>query len=182
MWNKIAGTVVIPGKSQAETVTLDQIESLLLNPPNDVIYIIHSNLHFQWKIDPRVLTAIVDTSISSPNLRAEAYTAEQLDEQLTDNFNSFLNNPKKGMKINTNSNIVTVSSIFDWFGNNFTNYVGGDATIIDYIVLYYANSSSPTNYQWLKTHKNPTVEFIAYDWYLNAKDGEIPCDHAAYVF
>lgn len=46
--------------------------------------------------------------------RKEAYTNTSIDQQLTDNFNNYLLNTKKGMFINQKENFIQLSSIFNW--------------------------------------------------------------------
>jgi hypothetical protein len=154
VWGKIAGIVA------GEPKSLDDIENFLRDPPN-------------MKEDPRLHTAIVCASISCPNLRKEAYTNTSIDQQLTDNFNNYLLNTKKGMFINQKENFIQLSSIFNWFESDFTNYFEPNSqpkTVIDYILLYlYKNNS---NYQYLQNYKNNiNIEYFSYNWDLNADPG-----------
>ncbi|MGJ8688220.1 MAG: DUF547 domain-containing protein [Gammaproteobacteria bacterium] len=77
--------------------------------------------------EPRMHFAIVCASLSCPNLRNEAYTAEKLDQQLEDQTRTFLNNETKGLVLDAQR--VRVSQIFDWFEEDF-DASGGVETFI----------------------------------------------------
>ena len=72
--------------------------------------------------DPRIHMAIVCASVSCPDLRDEAYTANQLDQQLDDQSRLFVTNSKKGVL--QRGKTLHVSKIFDWFEDDF-HVVGG---------------------------------------------------------
>lgn len=78
--------------------------------------------HIEHKIlrpmgDPRIHAAIVCASKGCPILRAEAYTADRLSEQLDDNVRRWLKDPKRGLKVSGGK--VGLSKIFSWFGDDF---------------------------------------------------------------
>ena len=100
VWKKDAG--IIGGKP----VSLDEIENDVLRPMGE----------------PRIHMAIVCASISCPDLRAEPYTAEKLDEQLDDQAKKFLSNPQKGLVIEGKK--AKTSKIFDWFSEDFDKAYG----------------------------------------------------------
>lgn len=72
--------------------------------------------------DPRIHVAVNCASMSCPDLRPEPYTAGNLDAQLDDQAVKFLAQKNKGILIDNNS--VYLSSIFDWFEDDFV-VVGG---------------------------------------------------------
>lgn len=91
--------------------SLQEVENYMRSPPNNL------------PEDPRLhagkciilsFQAIVCASISCPDVRKGAYSVENVDEELTDNFNRFLQNPKKGMYVDQSSGEVTLSEIFYW--------------------------------------------------------------------
>ena len=100
VWKRDAG--VLDGK----TFTLDQIEHKILRKMDE----------------PRIHFAIVCASLSCPDLRAEAYVAEQLDSQLDDQLQQFVANPGKGSV--AEGNRVKISKIFDWFEEDFESAGG----------------------------------------------------------
>lgn len=100
--------------------------------------------------EPRIHFAINCASGSCPPLRNEAYTAEKLEQQLTDQAKVFINSPQYN-KITTSS--VELSSIFNWFGGDFQK----DGSLIQYI----------NKYSNTKINENAKVRYLDYDWSLN---------------
>jgi len=130
VWKKEAG--MIGGKA----VSLDDIENRVLRPLKE----------------PRIHFAIVCASISCPDLRAEPYTAKNLDQQLTAQTESFLNNAQKGVLVDGKG--VRISKIFKWFKEDF-KAVGGVET---FMMTY--RKDLPQSF---------TIEgYIDYDWSINA--------------
>jgi hypothetical protein len=129
VWGKTAG--IIDGKE----ISLDTIENEILRPMGD----------------PRIHFAIVCASVSCPDLRAEPYTAEKLNAQLDEQVSLFLNNPKKGLSVD--SKAIHVSKIFDWFEEDFKIEGGVDAFIRRY------RTALP---------RLPIEADIRYVWFLNS--------------
>jgi hypothetical protein len=104
--------------------------------------------------EPRIHMAIVCASISCPDLRAEAYTADALDRQLDDQVSTFLRNDAKGVRLTPTG--LEVSRIFKWFADDFAK-TGGvvpfirrympqvppDADIADYLDYNWSLNSTP---------------------------------------
>lgn len=67
--------------------------------------------------DARIHFAIVCASLSCPDLRTEAYTAAQLESQLTLQTRTFISNTTKGVRIEPEA--VYISAIFNWFAQDF---------------------------------------------------------------
>ncbi len=131
VWEKNAG------KIGGTIVTLNDIEHEILRPMGE----------------PRIHMAIVCASISCPDLRTEPYTAEKLNEQLTDQTRLFLSNSQKGLKIMGNR--ATTSKIFDWFEEDFLiGYEG-----VEDFIRQYSELHSDIN---LRTN-------LSYDWKLNGE-------------
>lgn len=97
VWKKEVG--VVAGKKR----TLNEIEHEILRKMSE----------------PRIHVAIVCASVSCPDLRGEAYTADKLDEQLNDQLKLFLANAEKGLRVDLNKGRVYLSSIFKWFKEDF---------------------------------------------------------------
>jgi len=124
------------------------------------------------KEDSRLHACIVCASVSCPNLRKGAYIIQGLDAQMTDNFNDFINNTKKGMAVDRDAKKVQLSKIFDWYADDFKNAVNGE--VLDFILLYLSPNHS--DYQWLKDNKDSVkLDYFDYDWDVNA-NGDLPCD------
>ncbi|MCB9898795.1 MAG: DUF547 domain-containing protein [Planctomycetes bacterium] len=118
--------------------------------------------------EPRIHFAIVCASKSCPDLRAEAYVAERLDEQLDDAVRRFLSDPKKGLRTATESGFfggkdynVYLSKLFDWFEDDFET--GGGS------VLGFVRGHAPeAAVAYIDEHADDLdVEWLDYDWTLN---------------
>ena len=77
VWQKPAGVL------NGEIISLDTIEHKILRKLSE----------------PRIHFAIVCASLSCPDLRNEAYLADQLHQQLDEQAKQFINNDQKGLKI-----------------------------------------------------------------------------------
>ncbi len=133
-------------------LSLDAIEHEILRPMGD----------------PRIHFAINCASFSCPDLRDEAYLPSRLDAQLDDATKRFLANTAKGAKVATESGFfggkdhnLYVSSIFDWFEEDFDRWTGG--------VVAFVQRHGPDNVvAFIKAHrKDLDVETFDYDWSLN---------------
>ena len=100
--------------------------------------------------EPRIHAALVCAAKSCPPLRNEAFLANQLHAQLNDQMNDFINDPTKN---NIKTNAATVSSIFNWYGTDFTK----TKPLVDWLNIY-----SKT-----KLGESAKISFADYDWALN---------------
>ena len=105
--------------------------------------------------EPRIHFAIVCASHSCPRLLNEAYEPDTLEDQLNTNAVFFFAN-KENFNIDEKKQVVYLSSILDWFGEDF-----GDSTaaILDKISPLLAESESETS--------NWKVKYLPYSWKLN---------------
>ena len=105
--------------------------------------------------DPRIHYGLNCASIGCPNLRAEAYNAENLDRALDEQTREFINNPR-GAKVENGK--LTVSRIFLWYEND---YGEGKADIISHLNQYAAPD--------LKNDLAgiSSISKYEYDWSLN---------------
>ncbi len=136
VWKRPAG--VVAGKER----TLNDVEHEILRKMGD----------------PTIHVAIVCASVSCPDIRKEAYTAERLDEQLDDQMQKFLENSGKGMKVDAKKKRVYLSSIFNWFEEDFESQGGVIAFISQYV--------SPSEKKNLKKY-GKNLKYLDYNWDLN---------------
>lgn len=129
------------GKVGGKTRTLDEIEHRILRKMGD----------------PRIHAAIVCASVSCPDLRQEAYSAENLDSQLDDQLRAFLANQKKGFRVDGGRKGVYLSSIFKWFKEDFDAKGGVETFLASYV---------PKDGQALLL-ANPRISYMDYNWGLN---------------
>lgn len=123
------------------TVTLNEIEHKILRPMGD----------------PRIHMAINCASLSCPDLRAQAYTAAKLNQQLNEQSRLFLQNTNKGMRVDGQT--LVMSKIFDWFEDDF-DAVGG----VWAFVKHHAGKvpiALPGG--------QPTIKYLSYNWQLNGQ-------------
>lgn len=123
--------------------SLDDIEHQVLRPMGDF------RIHF----------AIVCASIGCPPLRNEAYQADQLDAQLTDNAEKFFADPKK-FQADVSRSTLSLSPILQWFEKDFgANETARLQTIAPLLPTDEARR--------LATSGAATVLYLDYDWGLN---------------
>ncbi len=109
--------------------------------------------------EPRIHFAIVCASQSCPRLLNRAYTAENLDEQLTTNTRAFFAD-SKNFRYHAQSRRFHLSSILKWFGKDFGS---GQAAQLKAISPYL-----PTKAAYQAAQNNTVnVSYLDYDWSLN---------------
>ena len=115
--------------------------------------------------DPRIHFAINCASVSCPPLLNEAYLPEKLDEQMERSTKYFINN-KNNFKIDENIKVIYISAIFDWYEDDFTDWLKKEypqmknPVILDYIKLYYNETFLDEWYEF-------DIKIMDYDWSLN---------------
>jgi hypothetical protein len=103
--------------------------------------------------EPRIHFAIVCASFSCPNLRREAYKAEILEQQLSEQTELFLEDQTKNQ---IRKEEIKISKIFSWFEGDFTK----KGSLIDFLNLY-----SP-----IKIDAKAKISNMNYNWSLNKQD------------
>ncbi len=109
--------------------------------------------------EPRVHFAIVCASVGCPRLLNEAYTPERLKSQLTDNTGDFFAR-RRNFQVDPGGRKVRVSSILDWFGEDFgpTPQKG-----LAGLAQYMPDEAS----RRLVASQGFSVSYLNYDWSLN---------------
>ena len=118
-----------------KTYTLNQIEHEILRKQFD---------------EPRIHFAIVCASFSCPMLRNEAYSVDNLNVQLNDQADKFINDKPRN---NITAQKAEISELFNWFKGDFTK----NGTLADYI----------NNYSKIKISKKTPISYMPYNWSLN---------------
>ena len=135
-------------------------------------HIEHEILRVQFN-EPRIHVALVCAAKGCPPLRNEPYAGPRLDAQLNDQAAAFLADITK-FKIDRKKEIVRLSPIFKWFGEDFVKTYAPPENTGD----LDAELSAVMNY--LATHANALfrpylyrgkyeVKYLDYDWSLNGK-------------
>jgi len=109
--------------------------------------------------EPRIHFAIVCASRSCPKLRAEAYAASRLDEQLDGSARDFVNDPARN-RFDRERKVAWLSKIFEWFEDDFAAEAG---SLPAYVARYVADVDLARDL----VSTPYTVQFLDYDWRLN---------------
>lgn len=143
-------------RAAGRRITLDDIEHRTLRP--------------QFR-DARIHFAINCASVSCPPLREEPYVADRLDAQLDDAARRYLASPP-GLQVDGST--LRVSSIFDWYGDDFIpKFVGlvtGDRREKERAILGAIAQFGPLEAQRVARRSDVRVRFLPYDWSLNDVD------------
>jgi hypothetical protein len=116
--------------------------------------------------DPRIHFAANCASIGCPALRAEAYTGKTLSTQLEDQTQQFMRDKGKNFVKN---NVLNVSSIFNWYREDFEKGWQNIHALNDFFLSYSQELGLSSNdIEQLKAGKLSIV-FTDYDWKLNSK-------------
>lgn len=117
--------------------------------------------------DPRIHFAVNCASIGCPALREEAYTAEKLEQQLTEQTTRFLTDTTRNYIKGDN---LYLSSIFKWYRDDFEAGFRGTQSLEDFLLLY-ATALTLTENQKSALHKQDlNIKFLDYNWKLNATE------------
>ena len=152
VWDKLTWTVA------GESLTIGHIEHGILRPD------------FR---EPRIHFVIVCASIGCPDLRAEAYTYDRLNEQMDEQTRLYVSNQNKGVKLDFEKKEVSVTKLFKWFTEDFVvdaadrvtvRNKSNDGRIALKFISHYLNEG-PT--RALLQSKDTDFGYLSYDWSLN---------------
>jgi hypothetical protein len=131
-----------------QEVTLDAIEHNLLRP--------------YWK-DPRIHFGVNCASMSCAPLPPWAFTGSEVDRQLDERARAFLSSRDN---VRIEGGRLLVSKYFEWYGDDFT--AAGWEPRADTIPGFIARYTRPEVSSFLEENETPELEFMDYDWSLNA--------------
>lgn len=114
--------------------------------------------HFK---EPRIHFALVCAAIGCPPLRNEAYATDRLDEQLAAQA-QYVHTHDGWFQFDANAGVVRLTSLYNWYAGDFEQAAGS--------VLQFAARYAPQLKKALDAGQKPTVEFLDYDWSLNAQE------------
>ena len=117
--------------------------------------------------DPRIHFAVNCASIGCPALREEAYTADKLEQQLTEQTARFLTDKTRNY---IKGNTFYMSSIFKWYGDDFEKGFRGTKSIQRFVSLYSDALKLTDDQKMALTKEKLKIKFLDYDWKLNAKN------------
>ncbi len=119
----------------------------------------HEILRKRFK-DPRIHFAIVCASSGCPPLPRIAYNEENVQIRLEEETRKYINSTR-GTRIDRAENTLHLSKLFDWFKSDFVEKSG---SVIDFVRPYLREEVV----RFLD--RKPKIDFLQYDWALNAKE------------
>ena len=122
----------------------------------------HEQIRPHFK-EPRIHFALVCAAIGCPPLRNEAYATDRLEAQLAAQA-QYVHTHDRWFQFDANGNVVKLTSLYNWYAGDFEQ-AGGS-------VLSFAARYSPPLKAALDAGRKPKVEFLNYDWSLNAKESK----------
>jgi hypothetical protein len=143
-------------KVMGQDITLNQIE--------------HEILRKKYN-DPRIHAVLVCAAIGCPLLEDRAFFPQNLDARLDKANQDFINNPEK-VTLDTLNNILYLSSIFDWYKEDYPVSQEGNQSLKNFdedlrgvveFILRYINDSKA---EFIRQN-SPKLKFLDYDWTLN---------------
>ncbi len=147
---------------EKETDSIRNLGSVLKNPWKKFKWALHGKEYtldaIEHKIlrkmnEPRIHMAINCASLSCPDLRAEAYSADKLESQLKEQTELLLKDTTKGMVLTGKD--IKLSKIFDWFDEDF----GNEKELVAFLRQYNANVPADAEVDG----------YLKYNWKLNSK-------------
>jgi len=120
----------------------------------------HDKLRRTWA-EPAVHACIVCASASCPNLRAEAYVAQRLREQMRDQCSAWVSSSTKGLLFDAARSTLYLSRIFLWFEDDF----GGRRGVIDFVAAAMRDREQAAA---VRAARRLTVRYFEYSWELNS--------------
>lgn len=117
--------------------------------------------------DPRIHFAVNCASIGCPALLEEAYTADKLEQQLTAQTKRFLTDTSRNYIAD---DTLYLSSIFKWYKSDFEQGFKGANSLNEFIVIYADALNLDQNQQQAIKNNDMDIEFLDYNWALNAKN------------
>ncbi len=114
--------------------------------------------------DPRIHFAVNCASIGCPALRPEAFVATRLDAQLEDQSVRFLRDRRRNrLRADGSTLVLELSSIFDWYGDDFASQGGPTGFVASRAKAIGANADQVSALRSGRVKPG----FLDYDWALN---------------
>ena len=134
-----------------EPVTLDEIEHEMIRGWD------------RYK-DPRIPFAVNCAARGCPALRNEAYVSDRLERQLEESTKLFLSDRSRNYFDNGR---LYVSSIFDWYEEDFERGWGGIDSVAEFLANYPSELGLDGQTVGSLRAGNLRIRYLRYDWDLN---------------
>lgn len=116
--------------------------------------------------EPLIHFAANCASIGCPALLNEAYVAETLEQQLLESTRKFLSDQNRN-RFDTETGTLDVSSIFDWYAEDFSNGWRGYDSLQDFFRTHADWMTDDTEAAERLKQGPLKIRFLDYDWRLN---------------
>jgi len=114
--------------------------------------------------EPRIHFAVNCASIGCPSLRGEAYIGSKIDMQLDEQTRQFLGDSSRNI---LNGHKLSLSKIFDWYGDDFETGWRGLENLESFIA-FYGDALHLSDTDRIKlSNGDINIKFNKYDWSLN---------------
>ena len=114
--------------------------------------------------EPRIHFAVNCAAVGCPALRAEAYTGEMLEAQLEDSTRKFLADRSRNY---FDGSRLYVSSIFDWYEEDFEKGWGGIDSVSEFLAAYAVQLGLDEVTANDLRSGDIRIRHLRYDWSLN---------------
>jgi uncharacterized protein DUF547 len=140
----------------------------LFGEKTDLDHIEHGLIRENYN-EPRIHFAVNCASKGCPALQKQAYTANELEQQLEKAAIQFMRDPERN-RFNKEKKMLEISSIFNWFTGDFTK----NGTLESYIAKYISDDPEvikilTTKSSGINPSNKVSIIFLDYDWSLNKK-------------
>ncbi len=110
--------------------------------------------------DPRIVFAVSCAAVSCPDRTDKTFSAADLDQQLDTIVRGLLANSTKGLAIDKQRKVLTLS----WILKSDRRLFGDDDGLLDFVARYAPAETR----DWMDAHRDAiTIEFFEHDWALN---------------
>lgn len=120
----------------------------------------HEKIRPQYK-EPRIHFALVCASKGCPGLRKEAFTAENLNENLENSTTQFLKDSSRN-RYDPKKKELFLSLIFKWYKEDFIKAKG---SVQQFVIPYLFSVQEQAKSDFSKI----PIQYLDYDWTLNEK-------------
>ena len=138
---------------EKQNLTLNQIENRIIRPEFN---------------EPRIHAAVNCAAIGCPPLLGEAFTGAKLEDQLASQMKAFMAGTSRNQFHKADKKVI-LSSIFDWYGDDFKTAATGTkraTDLRDYLIASGPESAgkNAADRAWIR---DAVIEYSEYNWKLN---------------
>ncbi len=128
--------------------------------------------------DPRIHFGVNCASIGCPALLNEAFVGSKLDQQLDRMTKGFLRDRSRNRLENGN---LAVSSIFNWYGDDFEQGWRDAETLDEFFALYADSLDLSEDDIEALSDGDMDISFLEYDWRLNDSKGPGAAENSNFI-